>query len=208
MLPMASPPSDKHRGVFHLSVFLLSGERLDPTLFVCSTIKDDVNFEARTTTDFCYTAMSLLTNLVKASLILVCSLLTTVTVTVYNATAEGKSMDLSKVRVILKSATPDGWNPMKREVFEAEQLFPNFILQNDLEKFLLVPLAQYGRQYSGVVSSGEKFIHIFGFCQSMGMTEEQLQNPILILDGGRCFFEVDFDIKDKTFSRFSFHGEA
>jgi hypothetical protein len=63
----------------------------------------------------------------------------------------------------------------------------------------------YKRQYVGVVVDGSKRIFINFFCHISGSWNDRF---VQILDGGDCYFQVEYDIGTQKFLNLQINGEA
>jgi len=98
------------------------------------------------------------------------------------------------------------WSPTPREVSAADAAAEKYIRQVRPAQSpdLGLKLKQYHRQYVGITSDGRKRIYINYYCQPDRLMDE----PILIKDGGDCFFHLEYDIEDRTCHRLYIHGDA
>lgn len=62
------------------------------------------------------------------------------------------------------------------------------------------------RQYAGYIEDGNRKIYINGFCDASG--GEWHERPVLVQDGGDCFFTAIYDVDAGELERFRFNGEA
>jgi hypothetical protein len=100
------------------------------------------------------------------------------------------------------------WTPAESDIFSAEKALTPFLKQSHNPKTpeILKKLDTYKRQYRGVVLHGHKQIFIRFFCEISSdswMTEEAI-----IVDGGSCFFNLQYSPETKTFSHFWVNGQA
>ena len=92
-------------------------------------------------------------------------------------------------------------------------------LENRLEKYLRdeanlqgntnLPdkFRKYNRQYVGKIEEGKKIIFINFFCGHHDFDYWKL-DLVIVLDGGDCFFSIEYDIQTKKFSQLLINGEA
>ncbi len=67
-------------------------------------------------------------------------------------------------------------------------------------------LDEYHRQYVGLVVDGKPLIYGNFFCTE---TETDWLNEwVIVLDGGDCFFQVTFDVEGQMFIRLQVNGES
>jgi hypothetical protein len=100
------------------------------------------------------------------------------------------------------------WTPAESDILSAEKALTPFLKQshNLNAPEILKRLETYKRQYRGVVLRGRKQIFIRFFCEISSdswMTEETI-----IVDGGSCFFNLQYSPETKTFSHFWVNGQA
>jgi hypothetical protein len=108
------------------------------------------------------------------------------------------------------SPTAQTWMPSEKEVRLAESQLSSFLIDSaDRQPEALViakHLSSYKRQYAGIVNSGEKKIFFNVFCQAF--ETEWTKDPVIVEDGGHCFFQVEFSLKSKSFNNLQINGRA
>lgn len=62
------------------------------------------------------------------------------------------------------------------------------------------------RQYAGFMESGDRKIFINGFCDDHGI--DWRQQPVLVDDGGDCYFTAISNVDTGEIERFRFNGES
>jgi hypothetical protein len=93
-------------------------------------------------------------------------------------------------------ATADGyWTPDLTDVEAAEAAL--FADQGELAHF---------RQYAGIEQDGQRKILINGFCDSMNLN--WYRSPMIVMDGGDCFFNAEYDVETDEIESFYFNGDA
>ena len=98
------------------------------------------------------------------------------------------------------------WTPTKEQVLKAEEELERFLKEKPPARSpeLARKLGRYKRQYVGILVDGQKRIFANFYC-----TEEPLGcRPVVYEDGGDCFFEVEYDVKDGKITRLEINGEA
>lgn len=65
---------------------------------------------------------------------------------------------------------------------------------------------EHKRQYAGYIEDGERKIFINGFCDTIGI--DWRERPVLVDDGGDCFFTAIYNVERGKLERFRFNGEA
>jgi hypothetical protein len=115
--------------------------------------------------------------------------------------------------VILPTAvSAGGWTPDPAMVLETEKALPAYIraaaagsdaqLSKDAGE-ILSRYATYKRQYSGLTIDGRLVLVVNAFC---AWTGDWRRHPVLVLDGGACFFQAWFDPKTRKFTLLSVNG--
>jgi hypothetical protein len=64
----------------------------------------------------------------------------------------------------------------------------------------------YKRQYVGVRRDGHRIVHANFFCNAW--RRDWRTEPIVVLDGGDCYFQVEYDVDKASFSNLMINGEA
>ena len=109
------------------------------------------------------------------------------------------------------SPKPGGyWTPTEAQVKILEAALPAY-LQDNSQLFYRQPpvwerLNGYNRQYVGLIEANKQVIFANFFCQDMGV--DWRKEPVEILDGGECYFQVKFDIASQSFFSIIVNGEA
>jgi hypothetical protein len=98
------------------------------------------------------------------------------------------------------------WVPTKDQILEAEEAIEQYLKDKPPTKSpkLWQKLARYKRQYVGIVVDGHKRIYCNFYCGKESLSDK----PISVEDGGDCFFQVEYDIKDRTIYNLMINGEA
>jgi hypothetical protein len=101
-----------------------------------------------------------------------------------------------------------GWDPTPDDVATLEAALPAFLqTAPQATDRIRQQLADYKRQYAGIIDSdGRNLILVNAFCDAGG-TDWQSE-PVLVLDGGDCYFHVSYDTDTGTFSGLAVNGEA
>jgi len=67
----------------------------------------------------------------------------------------------------------------------------------------------YKRQYFGVTEGGRKWILVNSFCEGHWKREDYWHDrPVIVHDGGSCYFTVLYDPASSQFDKLSINGEA
>lgn len=88
------------------------------------------------------------------------------------------------------------WTPTVDNVISAEQAIAEE--QGDLP--------DHRRQYAGYIEDGDHMIFVNGFCDDFGQDWER--EPIIVMDGGECFFNAVYNVDSATLEWFTFNGDA
>ena len=62
------------------------------------------------------------------------------------------------------------------------------------------------RQYAGFIENGERKVLVNGFCDALGI--DWRSAPVLVDDGGECFFTAIYNVDQVTLETFRFNGEG
>ncbi len=101
------------------------------------------------------------------------------------------------------------WTPTKEEVLKAEEKIEEY-LRSDPARYaeLWRKLPNYKRQYVGIIVNGHKRIFCNFFCSKTFFPSEYLSVPLVVDDGGECFFRIEYDLGDKKCYNFNANGNA
>lgn len=102
------------------------------------------------------------------------------------------------------------WTPSAENIQSLEGDLASFLRQN-ADSFRRQPpvweqLDQYKRQYVGVIIGGKQVIYGNFFCTETGV--DWREDWVLVMDGGDCFFQIQFDVENGTFTSLTVNGEA
>lgn len=102
------------------------------------------------------------------------------------------------------------WTPTGEDILLLEKALPSFLQENSTsfrrEPAVWEQLDTYKRQYAGVVMNGRKIIYGNFFCSDPGT--DWKKEWIFVMDGGDCFFQLQFDIASRAFSGLMVNGDA
>ena len=106
------------------------------------------------------------------------------------------------------------WTPALADVLALEQRLPDFLhaqldrqLRPSAGKDPLWERAKtYKRQYLGVRPKGRRVVFANFFCRDFG--KDWRTEPVVVKDGGDCYFSVDYDVDKGSFSNLMINGEA
>ncbi|HEX8649328.1 MAG TPA: hypothetical protein VF708_00690 [Pyrinomonadaceae bacterium] len=101
------------------------------------------------------------------------------------------------------------WTPSKDDVRQLEEKIEFYLrkVSDRRSPALWSKLKDYRRQYAGLVENGRKKIYANFFCKTAQITDWKM-NPVVVEDGGDCFFQIKFDIEAGTFSDLYINGNA
>ena len=102
------------------------------------------------------------------------------------------------------------WTPTEGDILSLEGKLDFFLRQN-AESFNRQPpawerLNDYKRQYVGVIIDEKQVIYGNFFCSDTGT--DWNKEWVFVLDGGDCFFQLQFDVESRTFTGLTVNGEA
>ena len=100
----------------------------------------------------------------------------------------------------------DLWTPTQDDVLQLEAGLATYLQQNAEPEHTRVwqELADYKRQYVGIIQDGQPSIYTNFFCE--GNISETL--TMLPLGGGDCYFQVIYNVDRDLFSYLNVHGES
>jgi hypothetical protein len=104
------------------------------------------------------------------------------------------------------------WTPRQEDVLEIEEELPVYLKEQAPKESadLWKRLSDYKRQYVGIIVDGKKKIWI-NFFHNAFVEESRInwqKEPVLVSDGGDHFFNIIYDLKERTFSDLLINGEA
>lgn len=102
------------------------------------------------------------------------------------------------------------WMPSGQDVLALEEQLGPY-LQAHADQFFGHPtvweqLHEYHRQYAGLTVDGAPLIYANFFCGEGQM--DWLTEWVIVLDGGDCYFQVLYNVKNDTFIRLQVNGES
>jgi len=103
------------------------------------------------------------------------------------------------------------WTPTQEQVVEFDRRLSEYLKTSDAWGAAEVrnKLSAYRRQYLGYTLAGTKRIYMNAFCAESGIKPEEWRKSfVLVMDGGACFFQAEYDPVTKTITRFSANGSA
>ncbi len=101
------------------------------------------------------------------------------------------------------------WTPMPTDVQALEAGLEDFLNASKdarVDTELLARLPTYTRQYVGIVEAGQHKIYALYYCNfPIADLQESVQ---LVSDAGNCFFQLKYNVQDRSFSELTVNGEA
>ena len=112
---------------------------------------------------------------------------------------------------LTSDAELDGyWTPSAENIQSLEGDLDSFLRQNAKSFNQQPPAGEelniYKRQYVGLIVSGKQVIYGNFFCTETGV--DWREEWVLVMDGGDCFFQIQFDVASCTFTSLTVNGEA
>jgi len=102
------------------------------------------------------------------------------------------------------------WIPSVDDILKLEENLAGYLNQNSDQFYRQPPvwerLDEYQRQYIGFERNGRQIIYGNYFCDNLG--KNWRQELIFVLDGGDCFFQVEYDVESGMFINLLVNGEA
>ena len=121
---------------------------------------------------------------------------------------EGNAEEMVTASGLVKS--DNFWTPSVEDVLKLEENVAEYLSQNSYAFFYQPPvwerLDEYQRQYIGLERSGEKIIYGNFLCDNGD--EGWRQEFVFAIDGGECYFQVEYDVKSGLFIKLLVNGEA
>jgi hypothetical protein len=102
------------------------------------------------------------------------------------------------------------WTPSEQDVIAIENGLVAYLEQN-AERFYVrdIPvwerLDDYNRQYVGVIIDNRRIVYANYFCDSVVDWGKEF---VIVMDGGDCFFQFQFDVDTAEFFELQVNGEA
>ena len=100
--------------------------------------------------------------------------------------------------------TINNWTPTKEDILELEDHIKAYI--KELPSNSLMPLTEYKRQYAGAIINHHRLLYGNFFCQAFKV--DWHKDPLVVMDGGNCFFQVIYDLDTQDFVSFNINGEG
>jgi hypothetical protein len=104
----------------------------------------------------------------------------------------------------------DFWTPSADDILKLEEKIVKYLSQNTSQFYRQPPvwerLDEYQRQYIGLERGGRKIVYGNYFCNNGGMDWQQ--ELVIGIDGGECFFQIEYDLESELFIKLLVNGEA
>ncbi len=102
----------------------------------------------------------------------------------------------------------DTWTPGRTDVLKLERGIESFLKKAAPKESqdLWTKIRTYKRQYVGITRKGRKAIFVNFFCGTFDLSWKDA--PVVVEDGGDCFFNVLYDPASAAFSDLRINGEA
>jgi hypothetical protein len=100
------------------------------------------------------------------------------------------------------------WTPGRTDVLKLEKGIESFLKKAAPKgsQDLWTKIPKYKRQYIGIMRKGRKVIFVNFFCDALNMNWKAA--PVVVEDGGDCFFNVLYDPASAAFSDLRINGDA
>jgi hypothetical protein len=98
----------------------------------------------------------------------------------------------------------NSWTPTEEDILEMEDNIKAYI--EELPPNTLMPLKEYKRQYAGAIINDHRLLYGNFFCQAFEV--DWRKDPLVVMDGGNCFFQVIYDLYTQDFVSFNINGEG
>ena len=109
--------------------------------------------------------------------------------------------------------TSDFWTPTEKEIQLLEEKFKRVLKLKTFNKQRISNLNKFAFQYLGVTIDGKRFIYVNAFCigdknddSKFQMHEKWKTDPIVMCDGGDCYWGVLFDLDKLKFKDLAING--
>jgi hypothetical protein len=97
------------------------------------------------------------------------------------------------------------WTPSEEDIMKLEASLPAFLEEID-QGVIIERLPEYMRQYVGFTFENDRLIYGNFFCNAYEI--DWKKEMVFILDGGDCYFQLQYDPKNDQFLYIQFNGEA
>jgi hypothetical protein len=111
-------------------------------------------------------------------------------------------------RSLTGQTAPRYWTPGEAQINDLEKALPAYLRDAAQKRSadLWQKVAPYKRQYIGIVLDDQQLIYLNAMCS---VDDDRWQTrPMIVMDGGDCFFNVTYDPASGQFSDLSINGNA
>ena len=102
------------------------------------------------------------------------------------------------------------WTPSGDDILKLEEKLAGYLSQNSSQFYRQPPvwerLDAYQRQYIGLERGGRQIIYGNYFCENGGINWRQ--ELVFVIDGGECYFQVEYDMESRLFTELRVNGES
>ena len=102
------------------------------------------------------------------------------------------------------------WTPTEDDVIILEERIVEYLSQNatlfNYHEPVWERIGDYQRQFIGIQRNGSKIIYGNYFCDNLG--KNWRQEFFNVLDGGNCYFQVEYDVQQGIFTLLMVNGES
>jgi hypothetical protein len=98
------------------------------------------------------------------------------------------------------------WTPTDADVAALEEEMEQAFEAEVPPRERVEDLIGYLRQYVGVIEAGERTIVVNAFCEPG--SPDWPSEPIVVADGGACYFQATWDVERGEFRSLMINGEA
>jgi hypothetical protein len=116
------------------------------------------------------------------------------------------------LRILCGQSGAPGFTPTQDEVRKAEAGLVAYLQQSAPAKAAMLwqKADEYRRQYGGVIvgkgKAAQRKLIMNASCRDNN--QEWLRRVIAVKDGGRCYYQLTFDLSSATFSNLQINGEG
>lgn len=101
------------------------------------------------------------------------------------------------------------WTPSANDIYKLEEGMAEYLNQNS-RNFTSQPpawerLDEYQRQYIGIERGGKQIIYGNFFCEEDDNWRKEF---VMVIDGGDCYFQVEYDVESGKFIYLAVNGES
>jgi hypothetical protein len=112
--------------------------------------------------------------------------------------------DFLKIETILKKCIGEYNTEQEKQFQERNDKHPEYKLE---KRNFIIDLSRYKRQYMATINSkGEKEVWINCFCGQWDKNSRT--NPVIVLDGGNCFFNLKINLTTGDYYELMVNGDA